>query len=103
MSLERFLPSKIKIAESCNATPYEDQPRFLRCTHRIRMSKESRIQTITGIITLTFEPEDGLALSSRNNQLNFSSKKIATNLFFSANFTSDKPKFPFNPSLERLS
>ena len=33
---------------------------------------------------------DGLALSSRNNKLNFSSKKIATNLFKALNFAKEK-------------
>ena len=34
--------------------------------------------------------EDGLAFSSRNNKLNFSSKKIATNLFKALNFAKEK-------------
>ena len=38
----------------------------------------------------TIRSEDGLALSSRNNQLNFSSKKIATNLFKALNFAKEK-------------
>ena len=38
----------------------------------------------------TIRSEDGLALSSRNNKLNFSSKKIATNLFKALNFAKDK-------------
>ncbi|MAU30410.1 MAG: pantoate--beta-alanine ligase [Flavobacteriaceae bacterium] len=38
----------------------------------------------------TIRSEDGLALSSRNNKLNFSSKKIATNLFKALNFTKEK-------------
>ena len=37
----------------------------------------------------TIRSEDGLALSSRNNQLNFSSKKIATNLFKALNFAKE--------------
>ena len=38
----------------------------------------------------TIRSEDGLALSSRNNKLNFSSKKIATNLFKALNFAKEK-------------
>ena len=38
----------------------------------------------------TIRSKDGLALSSRNNQLNFSSKKIATNLFKALNFAKEK-------------
>jgi len=38
----------------------------------------------------TIRSEDGLALSSRNNKLNFSSKKIATNLFKALNFAKKK-------------
>lgn len=37
----------------------------------------------------TFRAKDGLALSSRNNKLNFSSKKIATNLFKALNFAKE--------------
>ena len=67
--------TKIKIVESRNAISIGDEfflvspdpapiawPMSVLCHHDIRMSKESRIQTITGIVTLTFEPEDGLAL-----------------------------------------
>ena len=38
----------------------------------------------------TIRSKDGLALSSRNNQLNFSSQKIATNLFKALNFAKEK-------------
>ena len=38
----------------------------------------------------TIRSEEGLALSSRNNKLNFSSKKIATNLFKALNFAKEK-------------
>jgi len=38
----------------------------------------------------TIRSEDGLALSSRNNKLNFSSEKIATNLFKALNFAKEK-------------
>lgn len=38
----------------------------------------------------TIRSEDGLALSSRNRKLNFSSKKIATNLFKALNFAKEK-------------
>ena len=38
----------------------------------------------------TIRSKDGLALSSRNNKLNFSSKKIATNLFKALNFAKEK-------------
>ena len=38
----------------------------------------------------TIRSRDGLALSSRNKKLNFSSKKIATNLFKALNFAKDK-------------
>jgi len=38
----------------------------------------------------TIRSEDGLALSSRNDQLDFSSKKIATNLFKALNFAKEK-------------
>ena len=38
----------------------------------------------------TIRSEDGLALSSRNNKLNFSSKKIATNLFKALNFAKER-------------
>ena len=38
----------------------------------------------------TIRSEDGLALSSRNNKLNFSSKIIATNLFKALNFAKEK-------------
>lgn len=38
----------------------------------------------------TVRSKDGLALSSRNNKLNFSSKKIATNLFKALNFAKEK-------------
>ena len=38
----------------------------------------------------TIRSQDGLALSSRNNMLNFSSKKIATNLFKALNFAKEK-------------
>ena len=38
----------------------------------------------------TFRSADGLALSSRNNKLSFSSKKIATNLFKALNFAKEK-------------
>ncbi len=38
----------------------------------------------------TFRYADGLALSSRNNKLSFSSKKIATNLFKALNFAKEK-------------
>ena len=38
----------------------------------------------------TIRSEDGLALSSRNNKLNFSSKKIASNLFKALNFAKEK-------------
>ena len=38
----------------------------------------------------TVRSEDGLALSSSNNKLNFSSKKIATNLFKALNFAKEK-------------
>ena len=38
----------------------------------------------------TIRSEDGLALSSRNKKLNFSSKKIATNLFKALNFAKEK-------------
>ena len=38
----------------------------------------------------TIRSEDGLALSSRNNKLNFSSKKIAINLFKALNFAKEK-------------
>ena len=57
--------SKIKIVESCNVTPFGDEwnmPGWFLSVHRIRMSKVSRIQTITGVMTLTFEPEDGHTL-----------------------------------------
>ena len=50
--------SRIKIVESYGATPFLDH---LRCIHKIR-NTEARIQTITGILTLTFEPEDRVAL-----------------------------------------
>ena len=45
-------------------------------------TKVVRCETIRGI--------DGLALSSRNNKLSFSSKKIATNLFKALNFAKEK-------------
>ena len=38
----------------------------------------------------TIRSSDGLALSSRNKKLNFSSKKIATNLFKALNFAKEK-------------
>ena len=38
----------------------------------------------------TIREEDGLALSSRNRRLSFSSKKIATNLFKALNFAKEK-------------
>ena len=38
----------------------------------------------------TLRSPDGLALSSRNNKLSFSSKKIATNLFKALNFAKEK-------------
>ena len=38
----------------------------------------------------TIRSRDGLALSSRNKKLNFSSKKIATNLFKALNFAKEK-------------
>tara|TARA_B100001939_G_scaffold84556_2_gene72211 strand:+ start:2450 stop:3295 length:846 start_codon:yes stop_codon:yes gene_type:complete len=38
----------------------------------------------------TIRSKDGLALSSRNNKLDFSSKKIATNLFKALNFAKEK-------------
>ena len=38
----------------------------------------------------TIRSEDGLALSSRNNKLNFSSKKIAANLYKALNFAKEK-------------
>ena len=38
----------------------------------------------------TFRGVDGLALSSRNSKLSFSSKKIATNLFKALNFAKEK-------------
>ena len=38
----------------------------------------------------TIRSEDGLALSSRNNKLNFSTKIIATNLFKALNFAKEK-------------
>jgi pantoate--beta-alanine ligase len=45
-------------------------------------TKVVRCDTVRGI--------DGLALSSRNNKLSFSSKKIATNLFKALNFAKEK-------------
>ena len=45
-------------------------------------TKVVRCETLRGI--------DGLALSSRNNKLSFSSKKIATNLFKALNFAKEK-------------
>ena len=48
--------SRIKIVES-----FMDCDDHLQCIHKIR-NTEARIQTITGIVTLTFEPEDGVAL-----------------------------------------
>ena len=38
----------------------------------------------------TLRDADGLALSSRNNKLSFSSKKMATNLFKALNFAKEK-------------
>ena len=52
--------SKIKIKESSIAPPKEDH--FVGCPYYFKMSKTSQIQTITGIVTLTFELEDGFAL-----------------------------------------
>ena len=52
--------SKIKIVESSVAPPKEDC--FVGCPYYFKMSKTSRIQSITGIVTLTFELEDGFAL-----------------------------------------
>ena len=62
--------SKIKIVESSNAAAdfqaaEEDLQGFLLCLHHIRMRKESRIQTITGIVMLTFEPAEGIALKDQ--------------------------------------
>ena len=45
-------------------------------------TKVVRCETLRGI--------DGLALSSRNSKLSFSSKKMATNLFKALNFTKEK-------------
>jgi len=53
----------------------------LVCEKKIN-TKVVRCDTVRGI--------DGLALSSRNNKLSFSSKKIATNLFKALNFTKEK-------------
>tara|TARA_Y100000766_G_scaffold256324_1_gene243051 strand:- start:2773 stop:3618 length:846 start_codon:yes stop_codon:yes gene_type:complete len=53
----------------------------LICEKKIN-TKVVRCDTVRGI--------DGLALSSRNNKLSFSSKKIATNLFKALNFTKEK-------------
>ena len=62
--------SKIKIVESSNAAAdfqaaEEDLQGFLLCLHHIRMRKESRIQTITGIVMLTFEPAEDIALKDQ--------------------------------------
>ena len=46
--------------------------------------------TIKLIRCETIRSSDGLALSSRNKKLNFSSKKIATNLFKALNFAKEK-------------
>ena len=53
----------------------------LVCEKKIN-TKVVRCDTVRGI--------DGLALSSRNNKLSFSSKKIATNLFKALNFAKEK-------------
>ena len=53
---------KIKIVDSYNAIPLGDEPGLLHCKFFIPSSKESRIQTITGIVTLTFEQDDSFAL-----------------------------------------
>ena len=53
--------SKIKIVKICNPTPVETGV-FQTGVCITRLNKESQIQTITGIMTLTFEVEDGVAL-----------------------------------------
>ena len=53
----------------------------LVCEKKIN-TKVVRCDTVRGI--------DGLALSSRNNKLSYSSKKIATNLFKALNFAKEK-------------
>ena len=55
--------NKIKIVESCNAKPLAGPLGPFGTKLRIaRLKKESKIKTITGIMTLTFEVEDGVAL-----------------------------------------
>ena len=55
---------KIKIVDSYNATPFGDEPGLLHSKFFIPSSKESRIQTITGIVTLIFEQDHGSALKN---------------------------------------
>ena len=53
---------KIKIVDSYTAIPFGDEPGLLHSKFYIPSCKESRIQTITGIVTLTFEQDDSFAL-----------------------------------------
>ena len=59
----------------------------LRIIENLIKEKKFKIELIR---CETIRSEDGLALSSRNNKLNFSSKKIATNLFKALNFAKKK-------------
>jgi len=59
----------------------------LRIIENLIKEKEFNIKLVR---CETIRSKDGLALSSRNNKLNFSSKKIATNLFKALNFAKEK-------------
>jgi len=59
----------------------------LRIIENLIEEKKFKVQLIR---CETIRSEDGLALSSRNQKLNFSSKKIATNLFKALNFAKEK-------------